>query len=85
MIRPTADVAAAGDQTAIAGVVRPAAYVTGGEVMAVHAVERCIGRSRAGQLQDTCALVFTGGWVGLSKLPQGQQGGGKECRKAKIL
>ena len=49
--------------------------VTTPEVMVVHVVFECrIGRSRDGQLQDTCALVFTGGLGGaVSKVPQGRQ------------
>jgi hypothetical protein len=87
LVGPTADVDAEADaawnQTAITLVVQPAAYVTRPKVMVVHVVfECCIGRSRDGQLQDTCSLVLTGELGGaVPKVPQGgavrrSEGGG---------
>jgi hypothetical protein len=74
MVGPTAAVDAQGSNCD-PPLAQPVAYVTRPEVIVVHVVfECCIGRSRDGQLQDTCALVCTGGLGGaVTKVPQGRQ------------
>ena len=54
-------------------VVQPVAYVTRPEVMVAHVVfECCIGRSRDGQPQGTCWLVFywRAGWDCFESAPR---------------